>query len=70
MKKILRASRGLTAITELSVFFAEVHQNRFAQLFRKLDAEIRTVPGGHVGFIVQAERYLDLMEAFLQRNGI
>jgi len=52
------------------VFFAEVHQNRFAQLFRKLDAEIRTVPGGHVGFIVQAERYLDLMEAFLQRNGI
>ena len=43
---------------------------RFADLFRKLDAEIRTVPGGHVGFIVQAERYLDLMETFLQRNGI
>ena len=41
-----------------------------ADLFRKLDAEIRTVPGGHVGFIVQAERYLDLMETFLQRNGI
>jgi len=33
-------------------------------------AEIRTAPGGHVGFIVQAERYLDLMETFLQRNGI
>ena len=33
----------------------------------KLDAEIRTVPGGHVGFIVQAERYLDLMETFLQK---
>ena len=45
-------------------------QNRFADLFRKLDAEIRTVPGGHVSFIVQAERYLDLMETFLQRNGI
>ena len=60
----------MTAIAELSVFFAEVHQNRFAQLFRKLDAEIRTVLGGHVGFIVQAERYLDLMETFLQRNGI
>ena len=45
-------------------------QKRFADLFRKLDAEIRTVPGGHVGFIVQAERYLDLMETFLQRNGI
>ena len=54
-------------IAELSVFFAEVHQNRFAQLFRKLDAEIRTVPGGHVGFIVQSERYLDLMEAFLRK---
>jgi len=44
-----------------------VHQNRFAQLFRKLDAEIRTVPGGHIGFIVQSERYLDLMEAFLRK---
>ena len=43
---------------------------RFADLFRKLDAEIRTVPGGLVSFIVQAERYLDLMETFLQRNGI
>ena len=31
---------------------------------------IHNVPGGHVGFIVQAERYLDLMETFLQRNGI
>lgn len=36
----------------------------------RIGAEIRTVPGGHVGFIVQAERYLDLMETFLQRNGI
>ena len=42
-------------------------QKRFADLFRKLDAEIRTVPGGHVGFIVQSERYLDLMEAFLRK---
>ena len=42
-------------------------QKRFADLFRKLDAEIHN---GHVGFIVQAERYLDLMETFLQRNGI
>lgn len=33
-------------------------------------AEIRTAPGGHAGFIVQAERYLDLMETFLRRNGI
>ena len=36
----------------------------------RIGAEIRTVPGGHAGFIVQAERYLDLMETFLQRNGI
>ena len=36
----------------------------------RIGAEIRTVPGGHVGFVVQAERYLDLMETFLQRNGI
>lgn len=36
----------------------------------RIGAEIRTLPGGHVGFIVQAERYLDLMETFLQRNGI
>ena len=36
----------------------------------RIGADIRTVPGGHVGFIVQAERYLDLMETFLQRNGI
>ena len=50
--------------------FKKKDQKRFADLFRKLDAEIRTVPGGHVGFIVQAERYLDLMETFLQRNGI
>ena len=36
----------------------------------RIGTEIRTVPGGHVSFIVQAERYLDLMETFLQRNGI
>jgi len=36
----------------------------------RIGAELRTAPGGHAGFIVQAERYLDLMETFLQRNGI
>lgn len=44
--------------------FQKEDQKRFADLFRKLDAEIRMVPGGHVGFVVQAERYLDLMETF------
>ena len=54
-----------------AVFFASgVFYYFLTQQVRKLDAEIRTVPGGHVGFIVQAERYLDLMETFLQRNGI
>ena len=50
--------------------FKKEDQKRFADLFRKLDVEIHNVPGGHVSFIVQAERYLDLMETFLQRNGI
>ena len=60
-EEALCAPRRMTAIED---------QKRFADLFRKLDAEIHNVPGGHVGFIVQAERYLDLMETFLQRNGI
>ena len=60
-KKALCAPRRMTAIED---------QKRFADLFRKLDAEIHNVPGGHVSFIVQAERYLDLMETFLQRNEI
>lgn len=50
--------------------FKKGDQDRLADLFRKLDAEILTVPGGHVGFIVQAEQYMDLMEKFLEKNGI
>ena len=50
--------------------FKKEDQDRLADLFRKLDAEILTVPGGHVGFIVQAEQYMDLMEKFLEKNGI
>ena len=61
--------RILILLPENDIFKKE-DQKRFADLFRKLDAEILNVPGGHVGFIVQAERYLDLMETFLQRNGI
>ena len=30
-------------------------QNRLVDLFKKLDAEILDVPGGHVGFIVQSK---------------
>ena len=48
--------------------FKKEDQNRLADLFRKLDAEILNVPGGHVGFIVQAEYYIDLMEKFLEKT--
>ncbi len=50
--------------------FKKEDQNRLADLFGKLDAEILTVPGGHVGFIVQSEYYIDLMEKFLEKNVI
>ena len=50
--------------------FKKEDQDRLAELFRKLDAEILNVPGGHVGFIVQAESYMDLMERFLEKNVI
>ena len=50
--------------------FKKEDQDRLADLFQKLDAEVLTVPGGHVGFIVQAERYMDLMETFLEKNSI
>jgi len=50
--------------------FKKEDQDRLADLFRKLDAEILSVPGGHVGFIVQSEYYIDLMERFLEKNVI
>ena len=50
--------------------FKKEDQKRLAELFRKLDAEILTVPGGHVAFIVQSEYYIDQMEKFLEKNGI
>ena len=50
--------------------FKKEDQNRLADLFRKLDAEILPVPGGHVGFIVQSEQYMDLMERFLEKSAV
>ena len=50
--------------------FKKEDQDRLADLFRKLDAEILSVPGGHVGFIVQSEYYIDLMEKFLEEKVI
>lgn len=48
--------------------FKKEDQNRLTGLFRKLDAEILNVPGGHVGFIVQSECYIDLIEKFLDNS--
>lgn len=50
--------------------FKKEDQERLADLFGKLDAEILHVPGGHMGFIVQSAYYIDLMEKFLEKNGI
>jgi len=50
--------------------FKKEDQNRLVELFRKLDAEILDVPGGHVGFIVQSDCYIDLMEKFLEKIGL
>lgn len=48
--------------------FKKEDQMRLADLFRRVDAEILDVPGGHVGFIVQADYYIDLMEKFLEKK--
>lgn len=50
--------------------FKKEDQDRLADLFRKLDAEILSVPGGHVGFIVQSEHYIDLVEKFLEKAAV
>ena len=54
-------------IPEKDIFKKE-DQDRLADLFKKLDAEIINVTGGHVGFIVQSDYYIDLMEKFLEKN--
>lgn len=50
--------------------FQKEDQNRLADLFGKLDAEILNVPGGYVGFIVQSWYYIDLMGKFLEKQDI
>ena len=67
-----RADRNLWRITltKDTRDFKKEDQERLADLFGKLDAEILQVPGGHVGFIVQSAYYIDLMEKFLEKNGI
>ena len=63
-----RADRKLWRITLTNGTrdFKKEDQERLADLFGKLDAEILQVPGGHVGFIVQSAYYIDLMEKFLE----
>ena len=67
-----RADRNLWRITLTNDTrdFKKEDQERLADLFGKLDAEILQVPGGHVGCIGQAAYYIDLMEKFLEKNGI
>jgi len=56
-------------IPEKDIFKKE-DQARLADLFKKLNAEILSVPGGHVGFIVQSDYYIDLIEKFLNNIAI
>ena len=39
-------------------------------ILKKPDAEILGVPGGHVGFIVRSDYYIDLIEKFLNKIAI
>lgn len=48
--------------------FKKEDQQRLVNLFKDLDAQILDVPGGHVGFIVQAEEYMKKMEKFLEEH--
>lgn len=45
--------------------FTKEDQARLSALFEKLDAEILRAPGGHMGFVVQAEDYMEKIEKFL-----
>lgn len=45
--------------------FKKEDQEILAALFRDLDARIEDAPGGHVGFIVQADAYLEKIDNFL-----
>ena len=47
--------------------FKKGDQEILAALFRDLDARIEDAPGGHVGFIVQADAYLEKIDGFLEK---
>lgn len=46
--------------------FTKEDQERMVALFQKLDTQIESAPGGHVGFVVWADDYLEKMERFLE----
>lgn len=48
--------------------FKKEDQEILAALFRDLDARIEDAPGGHVGFIVQADAYLEKIDRFLEET--
>lgn len=48
--------------------FKKEDQEILAALFRDLDARIEDAPGGHVGFIVQADAYLEKIDRFLEKT--
>ena len=47
--------------------FKKEDQEILAALFRDLDARIEDAPGGHVGFVVQADAYLEKIDRFLEK---
>ena len=47
--------------------FKKGDQEILAALFRDLDARIEDAPGGHVGFIVQADAYLEKIDRFKKK---
>lgn len=56
-------------IPEKDIFEKE-DQERLTALFEGLQAEVLAVPGGHVGFIVQAEDYIEKMKKFLEKIAV
>lgn len=46
--------------------FTKEDQERMVALFQKLDTQIESAPGEHVGFVVWADDYLEKMDRFLE----
>ncbi len=67
-KKDFEYLRGrIQILVPESDIFKEEDQQRLIDLFEGVDAEILDAPGGHVGFIVQSEAYIEKIDAFLRK---